>query len=308
MRSPTSTGWRGLVGRTNGGMIVHLGVILVAVAFAASNSYLRQSEFTIEQGESVEFADRTYRFDGIETEQLPEKRVTSAVIFVDDEELRPAINQFVVGTTIGTPDTAGSFTLDIQVALIALPDEDGDAVVIRVTSQPLIAWLWIGGILIAVGTVFAAFPHRIHRRPDRQIVDSVTVKVTDVVAVVALAKDDWGFDEGVRQLEIFDENKPFGGIALHCLAWHRHDPIARFRDDVEFGAHPRLKFEIRVFNLKNALHRAGLTIGGHSVSRECGFDNLIAQRGNTDAGFRPDFRCRGLLLGNPRHGPHLAAV
>ena len=34
-------GWRGLVGRANGGMVVHLGVILVAVALVASNSYTR---------------------------------------------------------------------------------------------------------------------------------------------------------------------------------------------------------------------------------------------------------------------------
>ena len=79
--------------------------------------------------------------------------------------LRPAINQFVVGTQIGTPDTAGGFTRDIQLALITLPQEPGDPVVIRVTVQPLIAWLWIGGILIVVGTAFSAFPHRIHRRP-----------------------------------------------------------------------------------------------------------------------------------------------
>ena len=164
-------GWRGLVGRTNGGMIVHLGVILVAVAFAASNSYLRQSEFTIEQGETIEFADSTFRYDGIEIEDRSEKRVTAALVTVDGKVLRPAINQFVVGTTIGTPDTLGGFTRDIQIALIALPDENGDAVVIRVTTQPLIAWLWIGGILIAVGTVFSAFPHRIHRRP----IDPVSV-------------------------------------------------------------------------------------------------------------------------------------
>ena len=158
-------GWRGLVGRTNGGMIVHLGVILVAVAFAASNSYLRQSEFTIEQGETIEFADSTFRYDGIEIEDRSEKRVPAALVTVDGQVLRPAINQFVIGTTIGTPDTLGGFTRDIQIALIALPDDNGDAVVIRVTTQPLIAWLWIGGILIAVGTVFSAFPHRIHRRP-----------------------------------------------------------------------------------------------------------------------------------------------
>jgi len=157
------SGWRGLVGRTNGGMIVHLGVILVAVAFAASNSYLRQSEFTLEQGESVVFADMNLRFDGLEIDDRPEKIVTAALIDIDGETLRPAINQFVVGITIGTPDTAGSFTRDTQVALIALPDSS--SVVIRVTVQPLISWLWIGGVLVAVGTVFSAFPHRLHRRP-----------------------------------------------------------------------------------------------------------------------------------------------
>lgn len=158
-------GWRGLVGRTNGGMIVHIGVIIVAVAFAASNSYVRQSEFTIEPGESVVFADRTFGFEGVEVEQRPEKRITSAIINVDGEELRPAINLFVSGMPIGSPDTAGGFTRDIQVALITLPDEQNDAVVIRVTSQPLVAWLWIGGIMVAVGSALSAFPYRIHRRP-----------------------------------------------------------------------------------------------------------------------------------------------
>jgi cytochrome c-type biogenesis protein CcmF len=157
-------GWRGLVGRTNGGMIVHLGVIILAVAFAASNSYLRQTEVTLERGDAIEFADMSFSYEGIEILNLAEKRVTAAVIVVEGEELRPAINQFFSGQTIGTPDTLGSFTRDTQIALIALPDDDNQ-VVIRVTTQPLIAWLWIGGILMAVGTVFSAFPHRLHRRP-----------------------------------------------------------------------------------------------------------------------------------------------
>jgi len=157
-------GWRGLVGRTNGGMIVHLGVIIVAIAFAASNSYLRQTEVTLDQGTQIEFADASYRYDGLVVDDLAEKRVTSARISVDGEELRPAINQFFSGITVGTPDTAGSFTRDTQVALIALPDNPA-LVVIRITTQPLIAWLWVGGVLMAVGTIFSAFPHRVHRRP-----------------------------------------------------------------------------------------------------------------------------------------------
>ena len=37
-------GWRGLVGRANGGMIVHIGVVLIAVAFAASHSFAQQTQ------------------------------------------------------------------------------------------------------------------------------------------------------------------------------------------------------------------------------------------------------------------------
>ncbi len=157
-------GWRGLVGRTNGGMIVHLGVIVVAIALAASNSYLRQTEVTLAKGDAIEFADMSFRYEGLVVEDLPEKRVTAARIIVDGQELRPAFNQFVRGDLVGTPDTAGGFTRDTQVALIALPQDD-DEVIIRVTTQPLIAWLWIGGILMAIGTVFSAFPHRLHRNP-----------------------------------------------------------------------------------------------------------------------------------------------
>jgi cytochrome c-type biogenesis protein CcmF len=36
--------------------------------------------------------------------------------------------------------------------------------VIGVIVQPLILWLWIGGIVIAIGTVLAAWPGR-RRRP-----------------------------------------------------------------------------------------------------------------------------------------------
>ena len=54
-------GWRGLVGRTNGGMIVHIGVILIAVAFAASNSYLRQAELRFaEIGDSASLAGHEF--------------------------------------------------------------------------------------------------------------------------------------------------------------------------------------------------------------------------------------------------------
>ncbi len=43
-------GWRGLVGRANGGMIVHIGIVMIAVAFAASSSNVQQAELTLHPG------------------------------------------------------------------------------------------------------------------------------------------------------------------------------------------------------------------------------------------------------------------
>ncbi len=46
-------GLSGFLGRANGGMIVHLGVIIIAVALAASNSYTRSATLALESGVPV---------------------------------------------------------------------------------------------------------------------------------------------------------------------------------------------------------------------------------------------------------------
>ncbi len=53
---------RGFVGRTNGGMVVHLGTILIAVAFAASTTYLTTTEVTLAKGEVLDVAGHTVEF------------------------------------------------------------------------------------------------------------------------------------------------------------------------------------------------------------------------------------------------------
>ena len=48
LRAVRSGGIWGLLGRSSGGMVVHLGVAIVAVAFACSSSFIRQAEFRFE--------------------------------------------------------------------------------------------------------------------------------------------------------------------------------------------------------------------------------------------------------------------
>ena len=45
-------------------------------------------------------------------------------------------------------------------SLIAIPEEGSDLVVIRVLVEPLVAWIWVGGLVIAGGTLLAMVPGR----------------------------------------------------------------------------------------------------------------------------------------------------
>src|SRR5204862_5255418 len=70
-------GWRGLLGRANGGMVVHLGVVVIAVAFAASNSFGHRAEFTLTDGQSARLAGHRITYVGSHT--VKHKNRTSLV-------------------------------------------------------------------------------------------------------------------------------------------------------------------------------------------------------------------------------------
>ena len=48
--------------------------------------------------------------------------------------------------------------------MVRLPAETGGNLVLRITVQPLVVWLWVGGAVMLAGAVLAAFPGR-RRRP-----------------------------------------------------------------------------------------------------------------------------------------------
>ena len=153
-------GLRGLVGRSSGGMVVHVGVAVVAVALACSSAFVRQAEFRFDRpGDRASFAGHELVFDGLTTVDLPEKTEIRVSVRVDGHPYLPAISMFpFAGQTIGTPATRSTLRDDLQLAVLAVPDDGSTTTVLRVTVQPLVLWLWVGGAVMAVGTALAAVP------------------------------------------------------------------------------------------------------------------------------------------------------
>jgi cytochrome c-type biogenesis protein CcmF len=172
-------GWRGLVGRTNGGMIVHVGVVLVAVGLAASGSYDAERELTMEVGDTAVVAGHEIEYLGARTVEEPNKTSTRARVSVDGEVHEPAINLFTATQQqIGTPSVRTSLWQDVYLSLQRAPADDaGQTMGLRVIVQPLVTWLWVGGVVMALGTILAAFPGR-RRNP----VDPVSAPVPDAAA------------------------------------------------------------------------------------------------------------------------------
>jgi len=160
-------GWRGFVGRTNGGMIVHLGVIIIAVALAASNSYSRSATLALEAGAPVSWGGHTFELQDVSQRETARARVITADVLVDDDQVYgPAQTRYLeIGTTIGTPSVRTGPVKDVYLTLEGRPADGDTTALIRVFVKPLVVWLWIGGAIMAAGTLLAAFPGQRKRRP-----------------------------------------------------------------------------------------------------------------------------------------------
>jgi cytochrome c-type biogenesis protein CcmF len=147
-------------------MIVHLGVVIIAVAFAASHSFGHRAEFSLKPGESASLAGHRITYLGTRTVQHPNRTSIVADVKVDGDKIhRPALNQFPnLSQAVGTPSVQVGLRQDVYLTLAVAPDKDGPAV-IGVVVQPLVNWLWIGGAIMAFGTVLAAWPGRRRRIP-----------------------------------------------------------------------------------------------------------------------------------------------
>ena len=195
--------WRGLVGRANGGMVVHLGVVLLAVGVIAATSYRHQAELPLHQGSVVTYDGHTFEFEGLRTVTSPSRTAREALVKVDGTVFAPATTSFGSAlSVVGTPAIDSGLTGDIYLTFDAVgglgatsgssPIENlpAGSVALGVVIEPLVAWLWAGGLLIGLGGLLALVPGTRRRATDP--VSAPSPMVTDVPAPPAGAAADGG--------------------------------------------------------------------------------------------------------------------
>jgi cytochrome c-type biogenesis protein CcmF len=156
--------------RLYGGLVVHLGLIVAVVGVSWAALADRSSEVTIARGEIVHAKGYDLRFDGLTTREEPQRRVLVAKLTVLDPEtgdevvrLQPSLNLYPSASEpIGTPSirtgTPFNGMVDLYASLVAV--ENDTRASFRFFVNPGIGLLWLGGAVMALGGVVAAWPTR----------------------------------------------------------------------------------------------------------------------------------------------------
>ena len=150
-------------GRRYGGYIVHLGIVIVVVAIATSQSRTTDLERTLAPGDALDVAGYHVVFTGLRDVNEPQRASTLADLVVTGngatEHLHPGLVQYPNSAqAIGTPGIAAGSRNDIYTILAAYDGRGRAWATVRIRVIPLVSWLWAGAAIIGLGALLAALP------------------------------------------------------------------------------------------------------------------------------------------------------
>jgi cytochrome c-type biogenesis protein CcmF len=157
----------GLIGANRpryGGYIVHIAIILIAIGIIGSSFYNVEKEVTIMPGESVTINNYILTYDNMDHYETQSKLVVTSTLSVYNSgkligRLTPE-KYFHRSYEQPVSEVAIRSTLleDLYVILIGW-DEDGTTA-FKVLVNPLVNWIWIGGVVFVLGGLIAFWPER----------------------------------------------------------------------------------------------------------------------------------------------------
>ena len=155
--------------RRYGGYVIHVGVVMAFVGIAASAAFRIEEQHSMRPGDSVEVGGYTLTYQGIRNEDTPHTASMLAEITVASggkviTTMYPE-KRFYKRQQQPTTEIALRTTLleDLYLVLGSYDDKSG-LMTLQVFINPLVVWLWLGGITMVLGTMIVMMPTAAEQR------------------------------------------------------------------------------------------------------------------------------------------------
>ncbi len=150
--------------RRYGGYVVHLGVVALIVGIACQGAFSTQGDLALRTGQTGEVAGYAFTNEGGTRSRDVHKMSVGVNLAVSRggtqfTTLNPGVDVFTAQMQRSSEVAVDSSPLrDVYVVLVGLTP-DGLAR-ISVFINPLMMWIWVGGLIMVVGSIVAVWPSR----------------------------------------------------------------------------------------------------------------------------------------------------
>ncbi|MBW2269365.1 MAG: heme lyase CcmF/NrfE family subunit [Deltaproteobacteria bacterium] len=145
-----------------GGYIVHFGMVLIFIGVAGSILEEERLE-NVKPGDEIEIGDKRIHY--LTAEAIPEQHFGGArarlALYRGDQPLGVMTPEkrmyWLQEQPASIPSVHSTLREDLYVILTAL-EQDGSAT-LKIYRNPLVNWIWIGGVIFVLGTISVMWPH-----------------------------------------------------------------------------------------------------------------------------------------------------
>ncbi len=150
-----------------GGYIIHLGIVLMAIGIIGIEFFQTETQGTLQLGESIDLGRYSVTYDSLaEFDTRDNRNVARAEIsvykdgiFIDT--LNPRRDFFYESRQPMTiPGVRSTLEDDFYVLLVDWQPISNQAATFKLYHNPLVNWVWLGGIVFILGTLIAAWPEK----------------------------------------------------------------------------------------------------------------------------------------------------
>jgi cytochrome c-type biogenesis protein CcmF len=158
LKKAHSSSWRAY-----GARIVHLGVALIFMGIAGSGGYDIERQMSMTPGQQEQVGDYRLVYESLGADHGPNFTAMWAAVSVYDDQdqmiaqLKPSKAYYnASGKAVSEVDIRRTLASDLYLALMDV-DRSSKLINLRVMIKPLINWIWIGSILMVLGSGMVVF-------------------------------------------------------------------------------------------------------------------------------------------------------